>query len=375
MASKQGFGSVLHAKRLEKGLELPMVARRLRIKPDILDAIEHSDYDRMPPRGYTRNMVNAYARFLGLNATAITKDYLEGYQAWVAQGGSESSTSRHNFDMKEADEKAQASLASRIDGSRAYETSRITKLYDKSGRRRKKASQRMSQASYTPEDKAGQAPFLVAGIIIAILVLIIVILLALPHFKSTPQESVIPVTGLEEKGEYKPEASAEVKQKAPEACEVEITLEAGKEAYIEIYENGADNPSLAEKVKGPRTLHYATTEDILVVTTNPQAMTITSNGETVELEDTNGRGVYKKRFSYKDVVKAWNKEHPEDKIELAKNASEDEDGEDNPQESREERAERKSREAKKQDSNNKQEDSDSSESQKRTSKSSSGSQN
>lgn len=31
----------------------------------------------MPPRGYSRNMINAYARFLGLNANDVTRMYLD----------------------------------------------------------------------------------------------------------------------------------------------------------------------------------------------------------------------------------------------------------------------------------------------------------
>ena len=45
------FGSVLKEARISKGYELNMVSRRLRIRPDILEAIEDSDFERMPPRG------------------------------------------------------------------------------------------------------------------------------------------------------------------------------------------------------------------------------------------------------------------------------------------------------------------------------------
>ena len=64
-------GMVLREARERKGYELATVARRLRIRPDILRAIENNDFSLMPPRGYTRNMVNAYARLLGLNPTEI----------------------------------------------------------------------------------------------------------------------------------------------------------------------------------------------------------------------------------------------------------------------------------------------------------------
>ena len=59
-------GKVLREARERKGYDLNTVARRLRIRPDILRAIESGDSAAMPPRGYTRNMVNAYAKLLGL---------------------------------------------------------------------------------------------------------------------------------------------------------------------------------------------------------------------------------------------------------------------------------------------------------------------
>lgn len=69
-------GKVLRETRERKGYDLTTVARRLRIRPDILRAIESGDFSSMPPRGYTRNMVNAYARLLGLNPTEIVNMYL-----------------------------------------------------------------------------------------------------------------------------------------------------------------------------------------------------------------------------------------------------------------------------------------------------------
>lgn len=77
MPNKITSGSILRETRERKNYDLNTVARRLRIRPDILRAIEASDFTGMPPRGYTRNMVNAYARFLGLNPTEIVEMYLD----------------------------------------------------------------------------------------------------------------------------------------------------------------------------------------------------------------------------------------------------------------------------------------------------------
>ena len=69
------FGDVLRHAREQSGEDLVSVARRIRIRPDILERIEESDIDSMPPRGYSRNMINAYARYLGLNTTEVVKMY------------------------------------------------------------------------------------------------------------------------------------------------------------------------------------------------------------------------------------------------------------------------------------------------------------
>ena len=100
-------GKVLREARERKGYELDTVARRLRIRPDILRAIEAGDFSAMPPRGYTRNMVNAYARLLGLNPTEIVNMYLdEAYanQVQRARGSAPSS----GFNMEREPRKSRA---------------------------------------------------------------------------------------------------------------------------------------------------------------------------------------------------------------------------------------------------------------------------
>ena len=72
---EMNFGDVLRQAREQSGEDLVSVARRIRIRPDILERIEASDIESMPPRGYSRNMINAYARYLGLNTTEIVKMY------------------------------------------------------------------------------------------------------------------------------------------------------------------------------------------------------------------------------------------------------------------------------------------------------------
>lgn len=82
MASLKGFGQRLHDARVSSGLTYGTVSRNLRIRVDLLQAIEEEDFTTMPPRSYARGMVHAYAAYLGLNADAVTEDYLQALAAY-----------------------------------------------------------------------------------------------------------------------------------------------------------------------------------------------------------------------------------------------------------------------------------------------------
>lgn len=71
------FGSILRNARMRQGYDINTVAHRLRIRPDVIHSIEMADFDRMPPRGYARNMISSYARLLGLDPSDITRRYLD----------------------------------------------------------------------------------------------------------------------------------------------------------------------------------------------------------------------------------------------------------------------------------------------------------
>ena len=120
-------GKVLREARERKGYDLNTVARRLRIRPDILRAIEAGDFSAMPPRGYTRNMVNAYARLLGLNPTEIVNMYLdEAYANQVerARGSAPSS----GFNMERESRRSRSRAAQTLSTNRSYESDRISTI-------------------------------------------------------------------------------------------------------------------------------------------------------------------------------------------------------------------------------------------------------
>lgn len=77
MARYASFGEALKEARIRKGIEPQVAARRLRIRTDILQAIEASDFAYLPAKGYCKSMISAYARMVGLNSEEIVRQYLE----------------------------------------------------------------------------------------------------------------------------------------------------------------------------------------------------------------------------------------------------------------------------------------------------------
>ena len=120
--NESNFGNILREARERSGEDLMSVARKLRIRPDILESIEAGDLSNMPPRGYSRNMINAYARYLGLNPTNLVDAYLsQQYQDQVERArknirptGFDMPSGRRHHGLREeihADERSQARAA------------------------------------------------------------------------------------------------------------------------------------------------------------------------------------------------------------------------------------------------------------------------
>ncbi len=70
-------GTLLKNMRLEKGLKVMDVAKRLCIRKQYLEAIEDSNYSEVPAFPYGVGFVRSYAEFLGLNSGNIVELYKE----------------------------------------------------------------------------------------------------------------------------------------------------------------------------------------------------------------------------------------------------------------------------------------------------------
>lgn len=86
--SGYGFGESLSRAREEIGLSVAQVSTALRIRPDVIRALESEDFANMPAKGFARNQISAYARFLGLDSIEITSSFLTGFNRFESSNGS-----------------------------------------------------------------------------------------------------------------------------------------------------------------------------------------------------------------------------------------------------------------------------------------------
>ncbi|HIT51725.1 MAG TPA: helix-turn-helix domain-containing protein [Candidatus Aveggerthella excrementigallinarum] len=343
-AHHMSFGTILRESREQKRLDLTVVARRLRIRPDILEAIEDADFTRMPPRGYTRNMVNAYAHFLGLNATEITRMYLDECYAYQT-GAARPSGRGHGFDMGggrhgiQGELRRDASGRRRFsDGYRTEETSRLQHTGRMAGSRLQRPSSSRSAVQdiqysnfYSGTSQRNQVkpasklPFIIAGAIILVLVVIVCVLLFGPKQATTnATQDVMPVTGISESGSAAESSSSAATSESSSSAEqaqqnelteptktvVEYSVPDGASVYLEVYVDGA--AVVADDITGPERESFDVTGTIeFNVVADEGEVTITQDGQEVALTDDDGNGVMSLTIDFADVLAKWKADHPD----------------------------------------------------------------
>jgi cytoskeletal protein RodZ len=72
-------GEELRKERLRQGKQVSEVAAAIKIRPELLEAIEEGHFDRLPGGSYRRGFVRQYARALGLNEESTVASFLEEY--------------------------------------------------------------------------------------------------------------------------------------------------------------------------------------------------------------------------------------------------------------------------------------------------------
>ncbi len=326
------FGQILKDTRKRKGLDLNATARRLRIRPDILKAIEDSNFAAMPPRGYTRNMVNGYARYLGLNPTEITGMYLDelyAYQVNCANARQRPS----GIDMSEAPDNTRvprrsgegrsrvsqsASQYSRENSARRSKVSsdrqrtRTSRRTSTEGRTHQARGSLLPNTEYTnyysgPGGEGGLRPKL-PYIIAAAIALLLVFLLGWLLFGrgSGRDETVpnVPVTGVSsETGEG---ASSVPKEEAPTKFTFEYTVDDGQTSWIEVYVDG--EAKVTEEAVGPSTQSFDSSGTLQFICANPSGVTARLDG-TELLMQPDASGIVNMTIDFKEILAKWQSEH------------------------------------------------------------------
>jgi cytoskeleton protein RodZ len=72
---KQSVSDILLSRRIECELDLPSVAKALRIREPILTAIEEGRFDQLPGPVYAVGFIRAYAAYLGLDTESIVMKF------------------------------------------------------------------------------------------------------------------------------------------------------------------------------------------------------------------------------------------------------------------------------------------------------------
>ena len=362
-------GKVLREARERKGYDLNTVARRLRIRPDILRAIEAGDYNAMPPRGYTRNMVNAYAKLLGLNPTEIVNMYLdEAYAQQVEKA--RGSGPRSGFNMQRETRRSRSQLGvgensgaetraihpipsddggtrqfTRVlydDGTRfsrddygvtrertgrpgksdrdflshhsGYDSTNADAYAQSTARRGSRniyAGQTPMQysASRLPSFMQSRAFLLGLGIVIIVIV-IVVLVVVLGGRNNAAQEDVstLPVSGISDTtGTDEASASAAAVDVAPTSARVIYSVKSGDECYVEIYSGTNMTP---ENLTGPTEKTVDVTDTWTIATWSPETLKVTVDGQSVELKaNSKYGGMYSYTVDFAEILKQWQATH------------------------------------------------------------------
>lgn len=81
------FSSALLQRRRELGLSTAQASRVLKLKEQVLIALEEGDFESIPKSGYAQGMVSSYARYLGLDPREMVDLFTEDLEDYEAAQG------------------------------------------------------------------------------------------------------------------------------------------------------------------------------------------------------------------------------------------------------------------------------------------------
>lgn len=380
MAQMKNFGDILREARISAGYDLTSVAQRLHLRIDILEAIENSDVAHMPPRSFSRNMINAYAKLLGINSSELVSMYLKSLYSnnlvtaqnkrqstrddGVSDAHARRRTSSTSGYVPRPDTRERVVSAngrrtySLLDEKRAFAEQRNEDLdYQEQhrassrntrsthmarghvlpathktnvvgGGSRYRNPYRMSHASYKSSTGSGSSG-LWKRILLIILALALIGGLAFAGIKffgkkktdNDAGKSGAAITGVADPAENGLDTGDIQNSATPIAPTVAVfsyEVKSGDSAYIEIKVDGSY--VLADEVEGPAYGSYDVTGVLEFVTTNPDYVTLRLDGNLVEATAEDGSYIYRYTVDFAKILEEWKAENLKPKEEQPEEA-------------------------------------------------------
>jgi cytoskeletal protein RodZ len=351
--NSHSFGEDLAQARELNGLTISQVSEALRIRRSVIVAIEQGNFASLPAKGFTRNQISAYARFLGLNSADIVNRFLHAYTTFESSNLSSQIpiNESQRYKQKQNDETREFQKAPHRSGKQERVRKDLADYHvlpdddhDETARRRaikqeghgkkttssqgygvtgRKLGSNFSEKGYPPSRRRNMSS---GGSIMRnriILVLIVVALAALAIFLiprcvcATPEvanasaeeaQSVadaagkIPVSGIAN-SEMKvitdsetPTTDANADSAAPtETFNLLVAAQEGLSTYMEIKID--DKTLVADDVKGPINETYVVTKNATITSGTKKNLVISINGVSVPLKSTSG--MYRAKLTVK----------------------------------------------------------------------------
>lgn len=339
---------MLREAREREGYDVVTMARRLHIRPDILKAIENADFDRMPAAGYTKNMIRAFARQVGLNEHQIVNMYLDDLDAfeygYPARSGRDSSAMR--AESRSVARASSRSVRGQAQQGRQSSRSRSTERPVASARRGGRPGSAMRDQSARTQELSGRPrsprggsgigvvrtnngftqpvragagnimgnvnlPLLIGIAVGAIILIIVLVMLFNGSKQSVEDVPDIPISGLTDTSDAN---NAAIQQTPtivePTSALFEFSIEAGAQSWITVTEDG--QTTLNEVLTGPVTKSYNVTTTLTFSTANPDPITVTVEGEEVKLQKDPDSSYYTYTLDFPTFLTNWELEHVEE---------------------------------------------------------------
>lgn len=356
MARQRSYGDILREARERKHLSLESVAHRLRIRADIVHAIEAADFATLPPSGYTRNMVSAYARLVNLSPGELTSLYLEEMQRFETgrsrsrergsyagggavaagerrgRGGSSGTRSRSRAGGDAEPPTRGAAPRSRSDraGARGQERSGGNApsrgfslpqfnlpVPNVGGRGRGQTaggsgypsvySSRSGRSSGYSGGRSVPLPLLIGAIVLVLAAIVVLVIVFGGNGDKSSDIPDVPISGLTDTSSPEDEVQVSPEPIEPKSAVVEYRVEDGASIYAAITLDGEESQMM---IDGPKTEVLEVTGKWSFATWVTDAVVVTVDGTPIAFDKTDETGMPMCEVDFAAILEQWRADHP-----------------------------------------------------------------